>query len=321
LSNFRFILEPYTSPKSRYDCPSCGKKKTFTRYIDIEKDEYLGLNVGICNRFQKCNYHYPPKDFFEDEKVLSGISNEPLPKVLMTAAVEKVKRNPNEDNLPPSFIDQDLFLKSLREPSENNFLSFLEKALNKDAVQALKSKYQIGTSKKWKGATIFWQIDQNNNIRTGKMMLYNKNTGKKSKINWVHSVLKVEDYNLKQCLFGLHLLNSDKSKAICIVESEKTAVIASIAFPEFIWMATGGLNNLKTEVLQPLANRKVILFPDAGCYEKWSDKIKDLPKNIQYHMSELVEEKSTEKEKEEGWDIADYILRIYLDRQKELKFL
>src|SRR5690606_13827994 len=147
--------------------------------------------------------------------------------------------------------------------------------------------------------------------------LYNKGTGKKSKINWVHSILKIENYNLKQCLFGLHLLNSDKTKAIGIVESEKTAVIASIAFPEFIWMATGGLRNLKTDIIKPLANRKVILFPDAGCYNEWSEKINDLPKNIHYHMSELVEEKSTDEEKEEGWDIADYILRIYLERHNK----
>jgi len=271
--------------------------------------------VGICNRIQKCNYHYPPKDFFEDEKRVFGTSSDLLPKVLMTAALKKAKLNPNEDNLPPSLIDQDLFLQSLNETSENNFLAFLEKALNKEAVLALKNKYQIGTSKKWKGATIFWQIDQNNDVRTGKLMLYNKKTGKKSKINWVHSVLKLEDYNLKQCLFGLHLLNSDKTKAIAVVESEKTAIIASIAFPEFIWMATGGLTNLKSDIIQPLANRKVILFPDAGCYKKWSDKIKELPPNIHYHISELVEEKSSEEEKDEGWDIADYILKIYLSRK------
>ncbi|WP_394341409.1 DUF6371 domain-containing protein [Salinimicrobium sediminis] len=64
-----------------------------------------------------------------------------------------------------------------------------------------------------------------------------------------------------ECLFGLHLLNSDKQKAIALVESEKTAVIASIAFPQFIWMATGGLMNLKG----PHADN-LIFFPDAGCF-------------------------------------------------------
>ena len=317
MNDYRFILEPY-SKKSRFNCPSCGKKNTFTRYIDLEKDEYLGLEVGICSRIQKCNYHYPPKDFFEDEKRVSGTTPQKLPKVLMTAALQKAKLNPTEDNLPPSLIEQDLFLQSLRETSENNFLCFLEHSLNKEALEELKVKYKIGTSKKWKGATVFWQIDEENNIRTGKLMLYDKVTGKKSKVNWVHSVLKLKDYNLKQCLFGLHLMNSDKTKRIAIVESEKTAIIASIAFPEFIWMATGGLGNLKYDLIAPLANRKVILFPDAGCYDRWNDKVKDLPPNVFYSISELVEEKSTAEEKDEGWDIADYILKIYLNRKKDL---
>ncbi len=316
MSNYRFILEPYSS-KSRYSCPSCEKPKTFTRYIDVENNEYLAAEVGKCSRLQKCNYHYPPKDYFEDVEALSGKSQENYQGIKIPHKLH-IPNFTEKDNLPPSLIEQDLFLQSLRETSENNFLAFLEKALNKEAVIALKNKYQIGTSKKWKGATIFWQIDQNNNVRTGKLMLYNKNTGKKSKINWVHSVLKLEDYNLKQCLFGLHLLNSDKTKAVAVVESEKTAIIASIAFPEFIWMATGGLTNLKSDVILPLANRKVILFPDAGCYTKWSDKIKDLPPNIHYHISELVEEKSSAEEKNDGWDIADYILRIYLNRKKGL---
>lgn len=143
-------------------------------------------------------------------------------------------------------------------------------------------------------------------------MLYNKKTGKRSKkVNWVHSVTKLKDYNLKQCLFGLHLLNSDTTKSIAIVESEKTAIIGSIAFPAFIWMATGNLGNLKRDLIKPLANRRVILFPDAGCYDIWSNKIKDLPSNVFYSISDLVEKKSTAEQKQEGWDLADYVLEIW----------
>lgn len=67
-------------------------------------------------------------------------------------------------------------------------------------------------------------------------------------------------------------------------------------------------------MLKDLAHRKVILFPDAGCYENWNKKILDLPSNIHYMIFDMVEEKSTEEEKEEGWDIAVYILRIWRGR-------
>ena len=305
-------MEPYSS-KSRYTCPSCEKPKTFTRYIDVENNEYLAKEVGKCSRLQKCNYHYPPKDYFEDVEALSGISHEKHQGIKISHNLH-ITDFAEKEHLPPTFIAEDLYLKSLNDGNENNFLSFIEQALNKEALEEVKNKYKIGTSNKWKGATVFWQIDEKFRVRTGKLMQYNKTTGKKSKVNWVHSVLKLKDFNLKQCLFGLHLLNSDKTKRIAIVESEKTAIIASIAFPEFIWMATGGLGNLKYDIIKPLANRKVILFPDAGCYARWNDKVKDLPPNVHYSISELVEEKSTDEEKDDGLDIGDYILPIWLSR-------
>ena len=32
-------------------------------------------------------------------------------------------------------------------------------------------RYKVGTSKYWDGATVFWQTDNQNKIRTGKIML------------------------------------------------------------------------------------------------------------------------------------------------------
>lgn len=311
MSDFRFILEPYKSLKNRYHCPACGKKSVFTRYIDLELKEHVCETVGMCSRLQKCAYHYPPKAFFEDQKILSGekISTPNLSRPHLKVTDFKVKLDSE-----PSYIDNTLLIKSLKEGESNNLLSFLNDAMDDDAIKLIRDEYKIGTSKKWPGATIFWQIDTENKVRTGKLIQYDSNTGRKKRINWVHSVLKIADYNLNQCLFGLHLLNSDKSKPIAIVESEKSAVIASIAFPEFIWMATGGLMNLKYDLLKPLANRKVILFPDAGCFDNWNNRVKDLPKNIHFMISDLVKNKSTDVEKEEGYDIADYILPIWQSR-------
>ncbi|GGD99602.1 DUF6371 domain-containing protein [Planktosalinus lacus] len=310
--HFRFILEPYISQKNRYQCPSCGKNSVFTRYVDQEKKEYVAENVGKCNREQKCGYHLSPKEYFDNQITLQGNQVDTDWAGAKKPLIDFCK--PKKTNLASSFIESRHLLNSLKHNSDNNFLLFLEKMTNKETVSHVKEKYKIGTSKKWKGATIFWQIDNRGKIRTGKMMLYNKVTGKKNKINWVHSVLRLDDFNLNQCLFGLHLLNSDKNKAIALVESEKTAVIASIAFPQFIWMATGGLMNLKKDMILPLANRKVILYPDAGCYDIWSKKVADLPKNIQFIFSDLLERKATAEEKTEGWDIADYVLGVWGDK-------
>ena len=65
--SYRFILEKYRGLSTRYTCPRCGRKHTFTRYIDTENNNnYISDNVGKCNRLDKCGYHYTPREYFTD---------------------------------------------------------------------------------------------------------------------------------------------------------------------------------------------------------------------------------------------------------------
>ena len=65
--NYRFTLEKYRGLSTRYTCPQCGRKHTFTRYIDTENNnQYINDNVGKCNRLDKCGYHYTPREYFTD---------------------------------------------------------------------------------------------------------------------------------------------------------------------------------------------------------------------------------------------------------------
>ena len=64
---------------------------------------------------------------------------------------------------------------------------------------------------------------------------------------------------MKQCLFGLHLLHRYEEPRIAqtvnLVESEKTAIIMAIAYgnnSQSMWMATGGMENLTAEKLAPI---------------------------------------------------------------------
>ena len=66
-SNYRYQLERYRGRGTRYTCPQCGRKYTFTRYIDTENNnQYISDNVGKCNRLDKCGYHYTPRQYFTD---------------------------------------------------------------------------------------------------------------------------------------------------------------------------------------------------------------------------------------------------------------
>lgn len=105
-----------------------------------------------------------------------------------------------------------------------------------------------------------------------------------------------------------------KHKPVAIVESEKTAVIASVYYPDYIWLATGGKTGCKwtnTTVCKVLAGRKVILFPDLGCYEAWKAKgeLLEAVAGCKVAVSSLLEGIASAEDKAKGLDLADFLLR------------
>ena len=146
-------------------------------------------------------------------------------------------------------------------------------------------------------------------------MLYSPTTGKRVKepfnhISWVHKALKQPEFELRQCLFGEHLIKHDLFKPVAIVESEKTAVIASVYLPQFIWLAVGSLTNLNAEKCSILKGRTVTLFPDLNGFQKWNSKAKELSHLAKFTVSDLLERKATEAERKQGLDLADYLLKF-----------
>jgi hypothetical protein len=119
-------------------------------------------------------------------------------------------------------------------------------------------------------------------------------------IDWVHRNVK-KPYQLSQCLYGLHLV--DEETPIAVVESEKTAIIASLAVPSYIWVATGGKENIR--LIAELMGYDVTLFPDLGGYDKWYR----YAMNNGYKISSLLETVATDEERSEGLDIADFIIK------------
>lgn len=312
--NHSFELEKYKGRSSRHECPACHHRDSFARYIDMVTGRYLSDDVGRCNREDKCGYHYTPRQYFKDN-----------PDAMERAAYERrtpiyqaAPRHPGMiDRIPKQYIIQSLGYNS-------NFVRFLLSlfdpyTLESPTVVRLMSNYYFGCTKD--RSVIFWQIDTHNRIRAGKIMQYNPDTGKRVKsqsgaIGWVHSKLKhagklPDDWELTQCLFGEHLLNRRLNDTVCLVESEKSAIIGSGMMPEYIWLATGGKQNLKSDACRCLKGRRVILFPDLGAFDTWSEKARQVAVEVGCTMqvSDLIEKVATPKERTEGLDIADYLIR------------
>jgi len=285
MKDYRYSLDK-TSKK--HHCPRCTKKR-FVRYVDNETGKYLPLEFGRCDRENSCGYWGTPKGEYTNT---FEINYTPPP--------------------PTSYHPLKLVKQSGRNFKQNNFIQFLKRLFSEDEVKDAILKYLIGTSKLWNGATVFWQIDNEKRVRHGKIMLYDADTGKRAKdangkayINSVRSTLKLKDFNLKQCLFGLHLINETETRTVAIVEGEKTAVIMSLFKPEYVWLATGSKQGFKYEMLKPLKSFKVIAFPDKSEYSDWQDKameLKDLGFDIS--VSKYLEDTAYPK----GADLADVFI-------------
>jgi len=142
-------------------------------------------------------------------------------------------------------------------------------------------------------------------------MLYNAETGRRvratgSRTTWVHSVLKIEPFRLRQCMFGLHLVTADRSRPVAVVESEKSAIVGAGFVPEFIWTATGGKKNQLKEKLLALDGREVVLFPDLGGFDDWKRMAAGIPG---VRVSGVLEDRATAEDRAAGLDVADYLLR------------
>lgn len=320
-------LEPYNGRKSRHFCPRCRVSQVFTLYIDGNTGVPINPTVGRCNREVKCGYHYTPAEYFRDnphlarqkgEELLSG-GNGSTNRISITVKKSSSKSKTLKSSVKKQNIDYIPIKYVVDSASFNsNFVRFLCNHFHPDKIEEAFQNYALGATMNKR--VIFWQIDINGKVRTGKMIQYDPETGKRSRniyggINWVHSILKKRNpsfanFQLSQCYFGEHLLRMYPDKPVAIVEAEKTAVIGSMIFDNFNWLASGNLQGLTLSKSEVLRDRDVVLYPDAGCFDKWSSKMKEIRNAVPCNVgiSKIIEEHATNQELEYGYDIADYII-------------
>lgn len=318
MNGYRFHLQKYR-PGSKTACPECGRKSCFARYIDEAGEISFPDNVGICDHINSCGYHYTPKEYFRanptvKEKLNKQERNGGTPIVAKALAKPQPEQEPQIFFLPSDWVEQ-----SMRRYDINPLYRYFTKVAGKEDTDKLFRLYRVGTSRMWGGAAVFWQTDRDGNVRAGKIMGYDAATGHRIKepfnqVSWVHSVRKLPDFRMKQCLFGEHLLSDTSAamsaKPVAIVESEKTALVAAHFIPDFIWLATGGMHGcFNSEAVQVLCGREVILFPDLKATEEWRQRLPMLESFCRRATcSDLLERIATNEQRSQGLDIADFLL-------------
>lgn len=195
-------------------------------------------------------------------------------------------------------------------------------------------RYHLGMSRD--GGVIFWQQDHLGQVYDGKIMYYRPDCHRDHHHppTWVCAELKrfyqpPLDIPTSHCLFGTHLLSNDNvndndnSKQVnvnvpvpvnfAVVEAEKTAVILSEHYPDYLWLASGGLEALRPELLFPLRGHRIILFPDTDetctAYSKWYAVARKASWLLgqPVTVSPLLERRATPAQKRHKIDLVDFL--------------
>ena len=192
-------------------------------------------------------------------------------------------------------------------------MRYLAKFFPQEDLEKVTKMYHLGSTRR--GEIIYPQIDRGGLCRTGKVMAYGADGHriKRSEcdaVDWLHARLMrqqgkaASDYHLRQCLFGEHLLPKRPDSIVCVVEGEKSAVIASLVFPQYVWVATGGKYGLSPGMCKSLAGRDVLVYADADAVGEWGEKIKSFTFCRSIHQSDWAKDEPQGSKR----DIADLIM-------------
>ena len=303
----------FSTKRGCFKCFVCGAKGDAIKLVQDQENltftEACEWIIKECNIVVVPSAPSTPSCHFErSREISSGISRDLSTKVEMTFVP-----------LSPSLVTRSLSLNS-------QFCKSVVSAgyLTDSQLRRAAERYRLGCSKE--GGVIFWEIDDQQRVHTGKIMYYQSDCHRDKAHNptWVHSLMKDKlpaNYELQHCLFGLHLLTSDishQTSSVALVESEKTAIILSEKFPDFIWLSCGGLQMFKPELLAPLVNHKVVIFPDTDetgeAYKAWLAVLQQAQRQYVFkyplRISRLLENHASLEQKQQKIDLVDFLFPI-----------
>ena len=329
----------------KLDCPYCGAKRHWQRYIDIETGEVLPEQHGRCDNSDKCGRQVTPKDtgyakvIWEQERGnRSEFPNNWKPQR------KTAKPQPTPE---PVFFDFEIFKQTLQPEryEKNTFIQNLfyrvQFPFEVDEVTKVIQLYRLGSVANGyrAGANTFPFIDIKGNVRAVQVKQFdeqNHSTGTPIPLNRIIEGYHrknnkplpewLEAYNKNEstfsCLFGEHLLSKYPNKPVALVEAPKTAIYCWLYFnkskfpiyKDCIWLAVGAKGWLNEYKAKALKGRFVYVLPDLSkdgtTFEEWETKVNEYEKSLpgtRFIMDDLLEKYGTTEQREQGADIADVL--------------
>lgn len=232
-----------------------------------------------------------------------------------------IKIEPRKE-LPPLemlLMNKQLAIEPMKQREQDTLVQWLRSlswnASQRQRIDKVLRDYAVGLyALRGDSYTVFWQADESGNLRSGKLMAYKPDghRDKEKHPRFVHKqfAYDADKYEYRATLFGMHLLDRYPGQTVNIVESEKTAIIMSIVYGT-LWMATGGMQNLRREILQPIIEQKrdIILYPDRDGQEQWAKRM-DLINYSRMRINNDVMRKCWMEADGPKADIADIVVRL-----------
>ena len=257
MKDYKWILRK-GSRKDR--CPQCGKLRFVPYVLAADPSVKAGPEYGRCDREQSCGYFRYPGGEVRTDSDREYVPEPPKEPILMPT-----------DVMGASITTGNSLFRAYFQLMDENWMRL--------ANAMAEYKVRAGSH----GECIYYQYD-GTHVRTAKAILYGTD-GHRIKVEdgglpvrWLHKSPQLRQYTagkeLRQCLFGQHLLAQYPNAKVYVVEAEKTAVLMAATDREpmndRLWIACGGSQMLKGAIdLSPLNGRDVTLIPDDGQYWNW----------------------------------------------------
>lgn len=291
----------------KYMCPQCGKKRMVV-YVHADTLEPVNeYAFGRCDREAECSYHTKPE-------------------IQKKAKSTAIKRQifPDDSRLKTMHKKPTGFHKHILAQAGITHAQLYEMGILQTTIRDKATGGDIEL-------TVYVFRNQAGALVNFKWFRY-KEDGKRDHDFDSFSLKQpesdneyVQDY-YGMCLFLEQFLDPERKRAVCIVESEKTAAICRVAYPQYDWVGCGSANGLSdgsegsSDKITPLKGRECFWLCDAdaagrGKYVEqrkgepeskewvWPSSVRNLVKHIEkVHVVDLFPNRN------DGYDIGDAVL-------------